>query len=86
MAAFGPSGRWEATDADAEVEAEAAAEAAVFTGSGLMLLGALGCDFHNHPPVLDSTETEKAIAVESAIPAINSAANLFVLVDLENLR
>jgi hypothetical protein len=81
-AAFGPRGRWEATDADAEVE--------VFTGSGLLLLsllrlGAMGCDFHNHPALLD-TDTEKAITVTSAITAINSVAGLLLLVAVRFLR
>jgi hypothetical protein len=83
-AAVGPTGLWE-VDADAAVEAEAAAEVAVFTGSGLLLLAAAGCDFHNHPALLD-TETEKAATVTRAITAINNVADLLVLVKLEYLR
>jgi hypothetical protein len=80
-AAVGPTGLWEATDADAAVEVEVE----VFTGSGLLLLAALGCDFHNHPALLD-TETEKAATVTKAITAINSVADLLVLVKVEYLR
>src|SRR3569832_366682 len=72
-AAFGPSGRWEAT--------AAAAEPDVFAGSELLLLGALGCEFHRDPALLDFTETEKAIAVAVAITAINNVADLFNLVE-----
>jgi hypothetical protein len=83
IAAFGPSGRWEPTVADAAVEVFD-----VFTGSGLLLpiVGALGCDFHNHPRALELTETEKAIAVVRATTEINSVAIRFVLVSLEYLR
>src|SRR6185369_13477723 len=48
-AAVGPTGRWESTDADAEP--------AVFAGSGLLLLGGVGCDFHS-PALLELTVTE----------------------------
>jgi len=77
IAAFGPSGRWEATEAEAELETELE----VLAGSGLLLLGALGCVDHSHPALLDSTETEKAIAVATrATTAINSVADLLVKV------
>jgi len=69
-AAIGPTGRWEATDAGAELE--------VFVGSGLLLLGGVGCDFHS-PALLELTETEKAMAVAIAINAINNVADLFLL-------
>src|SRR6185503_13120804 len=73
-ATFGAIDRWEATDAGAEV--------AVFTGSGLLLLlvlGVPGCDFHNHPALLD-TETEKAATATRATTAINNVAGLFLLI------
>jgi hypothetical protein len=73
IAAFGPSGRGEVADADA------GAEVAVFSGSGMLLLGATGCDFHNHSALLDFTDTEKAIAVTTAITEINNVAVLFLL-------
>jgi len=69
-AAFGPSGLW---------EVDAAAEPDVFAGSELLLVGALGCEFHRDPALLDFTETEKAIAVAIAITAINNVAGLFSL-------
>jgi len=81
-AAFGPSGRWESTDAAAEFEA-AEAEVAVCVDPGL-LLGVLGCDFHQ-PPLLAPAETERAMAVASAITTINNVADLFLL-SLEFLR
>jgi len=75
--AFGPSGRWE--EADAEVGAEVGVE--IFAGSDLLLLGALGWDFHSHPAFLAPTETENTIAVETrATTAINSIADLLVKV------
>jgi len=72
IAAFGPSGRWEETDAEAELE--------LLAGSGLLLLlGALGCDFDSQPALFDSTETEKTIPVATrATTAINSVADLLV--------
>jgi hypothetical protein len=80
-AAFGPSGLWEADAAGAEVE--------LFTGSALLLLllGALGCgcDFHNHPALLD-TVTENAATVTRAITEINSVTDLLFLVAVRLLR
>jgi hypothetical protein len=72
--ALGPSARREATAAGAAL--------AVFAGSGLLLLGVVGCagcDFHS-PVLLELTETEKAIAVTVAITTINSVADLFLLI------
>jgi hypothetical protein len=73
IAAFGPSGRWEEADAEAELEAEEE----IFAGSGLLLLGVLGCELESH--FAPSTETDNAIAVAtSATTAINSVADLLV--------
>jgi len=80
IAAFGPIGRWEETDAEAELE--------LLAGSGLLLLlGALGCDFDSQPALLDSTETENTIPVATrATTAINSVADLLVKVGELKLR
>jgi hypothetical protein len=70
--AFGPRGRWALADAEGAVE--------FFAGSAA--LGVLGWDFQSQPALLDSTETEKAMAVVNATTAINSVAVLLVLVIL----
>jgi hypothetical protein len=76
-AAFGPIGRWEVAAAEADV---AEAESEIFAGSGMLLLGVLGCDFHSQLALLDSTATEKATAVTSVITTINNVAGLLTLV------
>jgi len=55
--------------------------AAFFGASGVLLLvlGVPGCDFHNHPALLD-TETEKAATATRATTAINNVAGLFLLI------
>ena len=51
-----------------------AGEVDVFATSGALGWTVLGCDFHNHPGLLDSTEMEKATAAVMAIPAMISGA------------